>query len=541
LGAEQNIDLVGAYKIGEKAKVAKAINDTDEKELFQYLGEVFHKDFKASYMHEKMLSKSIGDNKFNCYSSSVILGDVLTQLGKPINVVDVPNHVFLIGKNYAFETTVENPSSMTFESKDLQINYPLHQVVSVDGILVSTYAYTNAALQDKNKQQKALAQINSALKLDPKDYDSLLNKIFLLEYMDRKKEAEQTIDLAIKVGGINTNFVSFITTYFVRNGRNEDAIATMDKYLKLNPGNDEISSRKINLLIEHGKYAEAIVAINKSLEENPKSTGLLFTKITTLEQMNKKEDALAATEDGLKLQPQNSNLILTKSSLLESLGRNEDALATISEPAKENPYLLYAKFNLLKKMGRNEDALSTINEEIVVYPDVIDLLRSKVDLLNGMGRKAEAEELSKTIESKENDVAKSNASRELAAAEEALGKDPNNAFRWWDKGVALERLGKTEEAIESYDKAAEISKNSGPLFAKAKMLDDIGNHEEAIKAMDKAIEMEKDIRNKADLFFFKSEMLKKAGRLEEAQDCAAQSKKTLWDFEVVFKLQPICY
>ena len=34
--------------------------------------------------------------------------------------------------------------------------------------------------------------------------------------------------------------------------------------------------------------------------------------------------------------------------------------------------------------------------------------------------------------------------------------DPNNANAWGNKGVALDKLGKYEEAVECYDKALEI-------------------------------------------------------------------------------------
>lgn len=65
--------------------------------------------------------------------------------------------------------------------------------------------------------------------------------------------------------------------------------------------------------------------------------------------------------------------------------------------------------------------------------------------------------------------------------------NPNYIDAWYRKGIALEDLGRYEEAIKAHDKAIEIDPYHSNTWKKGNALRKIGRYEDAIKAYEKAM------------------------------------------------------
>ena len=79
----------------------------------------------------------------------------------------------------------------------------------------------------------------------------------------------------------------------------------------------------------------------------------------------------------------------------------------------------------------------------------------------------------------------------IKALDKAIEIDPNDATAWNIKGVALDNQGKHDEAIKALDKALEIDPNdAAALHNKGWALNNFGKYDEAIQALDKAIEID---------------------------------------------------
>lgn len=83
----------------------------------------------------------------------------------------------------------------------------------------------------------------------------------------------------------------------------------------------------------------------------------------------------------------------------------------------------------------------------------------------------------------------------LRAFDGAIEIDPSDATAWLGKGVALQNLGKYEEAVWTYNKAIEIfpeslsETNANAWLGKGFSLQNLGMYGEAIWAYDKGIEI----------------------------------------------------
>ena len=92
-----------------------------------------------------------------------------------------------------------------------------------------------------------------------------------------------------------------------------------------------------------------------------------------------------------------------------------------------------------------------------------------------------------------------------------------NAWEWNNKGVALSRLGRYQEAIQCYDEALEIDPRHVNAWAnKGAALSRLGRHAEALQCYDKALEI--DPRN-VNAWGNKGLNLNSVGRYQEAIVC----------------------
>ena len=83
---------------------------------------------------------------------------------------------------------------------------------------------------------------------------------------------------------------------------------------------------------------------------------------------------------------------------------------------------------------------------------------------------------------------------------------------WYNKGIALDDLGRYEEAIKAYDKAIELKPDyQKAWYNKGIALRKLYSYEEALEAFNKAIEIKPDDH---DAWNNKGIALKKLGRYE---------------------------
>ncbi len=97
------------------------------------------------------------------------------------------------------------------------------------------------------------------------------------------------------------------------------------------------------------------------------------------------------------------------------------------------------------------------------------------------------------------------------------GPSPMGVTEWYNKGCALEDLGRFEEALACYDRGLEISPRESLLWnAKGESLRKLSRIEEALTCYDRGLEIDPRIRA---LWRNKGLALDKLGRFEEALAC----------------------
>ncbi len=203
----------------DQQKLSEAVKSMDERELFSFILDVFRKDFGATYKGGMLLTSAIEANTFNCYSSSVLLADALTRLGKPVSIFLRPDHVLLHGDRYALETTAH--SDGVYEKilysksgiwreidngKLLAIAYSwagkiFHDRREIDNgkLLAIAYSWAGKIFHGRKLLGEELEAYNMAISLDPNDATILYNKGNVLYDMKRFGEALEVYNMVISL------------------------------------------------------------------------------------------------------------------------------------------------------------------------------------------------------------------------------------------------------------------------------------------------------------------------------------------------------
>lgn len=114
--------------------------------------------------------------------------------------------------------------------------------------------------------------------------------------------------------------------------------------------------------------------------------------------------------------------------------------------------------------------------------------------------------------------------------EEAIGSfnkaieiDPDNAFAWEFKAIALRSLGRYEEAIECYDKSIEFDPlDYSAIFSRSVLLERLGKQEEALDYYSLATKI--DSTNTL-AWEAKANLLESMQRFDEAEECRSKIEK----------------
>ncbi len=78
----------------------------------------------------------------------------------------------------------------------------------------------------------------------------------------------------------------------------------------------------------------------------------------------------------------------------------------------------------------------------------------------------------------------------LTLLDQAIQTNPNDAWAWQNRGVALDKLGRSEDAIDSYRRAGEMNPVVTMAWANlGELLRKLGRHDEAIESYKRGIEL----------------------------------------------------
>ncbi len=175
--------------------------------------------------------------ELDCDISAFLAFDIGSRLGiKGLEIVSVPDHVFIRTAHWAIETTEGSPGDCVFPISKLNERYPVIFFSSgdLDKIHCISFMVRGAAKYDLKDYKGAIADYDEAIRLNSKYADAIYNRGLAKKKLGDFKDAIDDYTKAIELNPKEAE------AYYSRGNANDDlgdfkgAIADHDEAIKLN-------------------------------------------------------------------------------------------------------------------------------------------------------------------------------------------------------------------------------------------------------------------------------------------------------------------
>ncbi len=341
------------------------------------------------------------------------------------------------------------------------------QGMTIDQAVAAAYQHWNAG---QGAQAEQLCQ--QVLKAWP-EHAGALHLMGLLAFTAGNRPlAIEYVKRACNAPSAPALFYSNLAEMLRQDGKPTDAERAARRALALD---SQLPAAWTNLgivLQEIGKLDESLDCLNRALARNPQSPENHNNLANTLKRMGRLTEARAQYEAALKLRPNYAEAHNNLAFLLNSLGEIDQAEVEIRRAIEINPHYIDAYINaaaiaMAKKMP--DEALRWLDNLSSFAPDHPGGLVARARALLECDREKEA----------------------LEAASRALAASPENGEAAATVAEALARLGRCDEALAAFDKAATLPspQPANAIIGKAALLGELGRKEEAEATFAKAAEV----------------------------------------------------
>ena len=226
-------------------------------------------------------------------------------------------------------------------------------------------------------------------------------------------------------------------------------------------------------LFQQNRFGEAARSYEKVIQAQPWATDVWFKLGMAWDNLERYESAIKAYTVVTQQQPNDYLAWLKHAKALEQLKRYSDALPLYDEVLRLQPenYWVWAdRGQLFECLNRADDALTAYDRAIKLKPDFYFAQEKRKHLLVALQR---VDDLY-TLEHYEDAI---------AACDQTLKENPDNASAWFLRGMALERRHQLAEAAIAYNNVVRLQSNDTTAwFRLGSVLEDLGYPERAAKA-----------------------------------------------------------
>jgi tetratricopeptide (TPR) repeat protein len=208
--------------------------------------------------------------------------------------------------------------------------------------------------------------------------------------------------------------------------------------------------KEVARLLREQKYPEALEAAERAIQQYPVSADLWVNKGIALRKLKRLDDALAAYDKAIELNPSDADCWLNRGVCIRAMNRpemHEEAVISYTKAVEIDPYCADALMNLGNVSNRiaycyaseaevkkeyYRQSEEAYQRALAVKPGSWELYGNMAVVLIKQGRFHEA----------------------IEQADGAIELNPRYADAWYLRGYALAELGRLDEALEAYKKAA---------------------------------------------------------------------------------------
>ena len=354
-------------------------------------------------------------------------------------------------------------------AQQMTVRFPLHEF---------GWKALGAVLKQQGRGIDALAPMQKAAALSPRDVEAHYNLGVTLQELDRLEEAETSYRQALQISPDYAGAHCNLGIILQKKGRLIEAEESFRQALRINPDYAEAHNNLGTTLKEQGRLDEARGSYLKAIQSNPAFAEAHCNLGNTLQGLGRLDEAEACYRHGLQIRPDSAETHCNLGDTLKQQGRPTEAEACYRRALEIKPDLAEANYNLANTLHEREQ----LDEAAIFYRRV---LQTKPDLaeahgylgivLQELGQLADAETSYRRAIALKPDYARAHsnlgATLQLqgrldeaeASYRRAIALKPDFAEANYNLGHLFQEQGRLSEAEACYQRALEIN----PDFAKA--------------------------------------------------------------------------
>jgi uncharacterized protein len=310
---------------------------------------------------------------------------------------------------------------------------------------VYSYAETKEFELATNRMEplKMLADMEENVQQKPDDASAWITKI--TAFLEQGK-IEDALENCINALRHNSDD---ITLWLLRAGslamlkRERESIESLNKVKELKPKNAEAWSVYGLILSMLGKHKEAIANYDKAVQIKPDYVTAWNNRGVALGNLGKKQEAFESFNKAVQIKHDYVEAWSNRGRALRNLGRNQEAFESFDEAVQIKPDFAeawYSRGVVLSSLGKNQEALESYDKAVQIKPDYADVWFDRGWLILSKFKKFE---------------------EAIANFDKVIQLDPDNAMAWLNRGLALNNLGRHEEALESIENGEKLALEQG--------------------------------------------------------------------------------
>lgn len=382
------------------------------------------------------------------------------------------------------------------------------KAIQLDPKSLEAYEHLGNAYANLEQYENALSAFKNALVLDSKSGEILFSvgNIYLL--MDEKLKAIEYYNKAESMGFKNVILYHTLASIFYEVNDIKQALRNITKAIDLEPLNGELRLFKIRIYLADNRTDEALETLDDLQKVLPDAFEAYDLRAQILCSLGRYDEALSISETGCNRFPDDANLSITKLRVLVEMEKDEEAFKFVDHMIEKGQNIDVIKdfsIQLSVLYLRKQD----IKQTLKILHDANESLHGDIDivylLLDLYGKTEDYENV-------------------LKNAENLINMEPGIFYEYTAKyyrAHALEKLGKTEEAIVEYRKLTSSLRKvtiDNPSFYEGYIYRLLSHT--ALKEFDKALSLADYMENlypdRADSHSFRYYIYKEQGNSEKA-------------------------
>ncbi|BCL34720.1 tetratricopeptide repeat-containing serine protease family protein [Nostoc sp. MS1] len=304
---------------------------------------------------------------------------------------------------------------------------------------------------DKKDYQGALADYNSALKINPNSANTYNNRGLVRAQLGDQQGAIADYNSAIKIDP--NNAIAYNNRGIVRAdlGDRQGAIADYTSAIKIDPNYGFAYNNRGLARAALGDKQGAIADYNSAIKIDPNYADPYFNRGNTRDDLEDRQGAIADYNTAIKINPNYDKAYNNRGAVRLKLGDKQGAIADYNSAIKINPNYADAYFNrglVRVNLGDQQGAIADYTSAIKINPNLALAYSNRGVVRAALGDKQGA----------------------VADYTAAIRINPNFALAYGTRGIVRAELGNKQEAITDLRKAAELFRQQGNTQLSEKML-----------------------------------------------------------------------